>query len=194
MKTEMDLAAQQHARWKLPCREAPPDKRVPEEALTRRKMIRIEVDDLVKNALGKDDIVALAERIGRVALVVAGACVQFGCEPDILNFAVGAKNLLEDAQRKLDRALSLSDWVEVRQAAAEMEIIWYGIAANLTLPYYDLMDYLNARFLEGLPADRQHVRVILAKAGIQTRDDEQGGAANDTPGGAPPAEPGGSAA
>lgn len=189
MIAEIEMAKQQQLLHELPVREAPPEERLPmEELLRRRRLMRVELDDFIRT-LQQNDLPNFAMRVCRIAFAVAGTCSQFGCTPEFAHYAEAVKQVTEDGQRELDKALQVSDWHAVRVASAKMQLLWYGIAANLGLPYSLLMNYMHGCYMKKEDIRREDIVVILRKAGLRIDDpaDNTGMAANDTtpPGEAP---------
>jgi len=181
MKFELDLARLQAEKLNLPTRTEPPAERLTrQETVALQRRINVEVTDFTQVGVYGDDFIKLAVHLGRVAFATAGTLAQCGVEPTINDFAKGAIELAEDCRIRIGRALLLSDWDELRVATVQLEIVWYGIAANLSLPYHSLMLLLHESYMESRVVDEDMLRALLHKAGLPVAP-PRGMAANEEP-------------
>lgn len=165
MKTELDFVRKQHEALGLPLRQKP-ERVQASELIVKRRLIRVETDEFLKNGLWADDLVQFSVRIGRMAFVVSSTLAQFGVEPELVDFAEALQSLIQQSRERLDKALAVSDWSAVKLAAVELEIIWYGAAANMGLPYFDLLQLLHDAYVSKRDLNFDDVRTLLHRAGL----------------------------
>lgn len=170
MEAEIALVKQQHAKLNLPVRDEPPERMPAEETVARRRLLRIEIDDFVRS-LKAGDLVDFSIRVGRLVFVVSGTCAQFGCRPDFSDYTDAVVDMTTEAQHNLDRALQTGDWLGVKVATAKLQIIWYGIAANLGMPYAAIIEYLHQCYIAEKDVERWQIANLLRAAGLNVVDD-----------------------
>lgn len=188
MDSELKMAAEHCAKHGVTVRLEPPDRREERETLlgetlSKRKMLRIEADDLFRDGFGAGDVVAAAIRLVRLSFANAGAALQFGCYPQFEHFCISSKELVMFAQKNLDQALATNDWHAARVAIAQMQTIIYGLSVDMGLPYTEVVAYLHGAYVNGEEPERATVANILRGAGIEVAEEAIGAgeaqAAND---------------
>ena len=178
MRFEMELVKQQHQAHDLPVRDKFIEAEVKtEELISRRRVIRLETDNLIHEALLTNDILKLATATGTVMTVTAGVCVQLGIEPTLEDFLTAAKELIEDARVPVDKGLHQREWRDAIVGAVMLEIVCRGICAVVSIPYKDVFELLHNAYLKGEQPDIEALKELLRKAGHGLEKD----ASPDTP-------------
>ncbi len=170
MKIEFALARDHNAKNDIAVRESPPKIWPREEVVARRRLCRTEISDLIDQALKLGKIVEFAVRMPRVSLAVAGACAQFGAEPQYTHFAKALKDSLEDAHKRFDRALLINDADELRISAFQIELAIYGAVASIGFPYNEVLKYIAACYTKGGEVDLAEIAKALKRAGLEVTD------------------------
>lgn len=165
MRREIELAAEQQKFYSIPVREEalkPTPTR--DEIVSRRRTIRVTTDDLIEKGILGGDIVAFSAKIVDQMLTMGGTCAQFGIRPEISDFLVAIKELIEETRGPLDRALIASDWDAVKVGIARMQAILGGVCFVLGLPYVELLETIHAAYMAGgAPTDGVIRDVLRAK-------------------------------
>lgn len=181
MNLEIQLVIKQQEQQGLPVRESPPVLLSPSFAMEltgRQRLLKAEVREYV-GSLNEADIVNFAICTGRLAFVTAGTLAQFGAIPGFEHFAEAARSSIEGAAAEVDKALKQADWHGVRVASMKLMIAWYGIAANVGLPYGDVLQYLAGQYEKNDGPDRRALAAMLRKAGMAVAQ-EPGEPANES--------------
>src|SRR5712664_1056868 len=139
MKLEVQLAREEFAHYKIPAKEQPQPQGEQIDGLKeQRRMVREQTDKLI-GAFMSNDFILLAQETAGVALVVGGTAVRFCCEPNIMEFVMGGKELIEDARTVVDKGLQFAEWDQVKVGLTMLEIAYRGVCACLNVPYEALV-------------------------------------------------------
>jgi hypothetical protein len=176
MKFEIDLAREQHRVYFIPTRTKPDEPPVsPDEVVARRRSLRLTTDELIHKAMLNGDIVTLLQCLVETMTATAGTCAQFGLEPDISDFMLAGKDLIEDARVLLDKALLVRDYEQVKIGAAMIQCVVAGICAVCGLPYREAFELAHQAYIDaGSPTREQFVK-LLREHGFEVKAE----AAND---------------
>jgi hypothetical protein len=104
-----------------------------------RRDIRLISDEVIGNALLKNDLPSLAASCCGLMLTVAKAVDDHDIEPDVPDFIEAAQALIEDARAVIDRGLQIDRDEVAKVGAVMVELTVRGICAALNFPYDDLM-------------------------------------------------------
>ena len=167
MKFETDLARAQHAYYSIPTREKPDDPIVTaQEVIARRRSLRMVTDDLIHKAFLNGDVVTLMRSIVETMTAVGGTCAQFGIQPDISDFLLASKDLVEDARVLLDKGIGVREWDQVKVGAAMMQCVVGGMCAILNLPYRAAMEMAHTKYLNAENPTHEDFRDLLIAHGF----------------------------
>lgn len=167
MKLEIDLAAEQQKLYSIPVREQPLQPPVTrEELLARRRTVRVSTDDLIGAGFLAGDLVRLSAKLGDTMLVMGGTCAQLGVRPEISEFLLAAKELVEDARTVVDKSLTVQDWEQVKIGVAMMQVVLGGVCFVLNLPYRDVLQAMHGAYMVGGAPSEELVREVLRRHGF----------------------------
>ena len=173
MKYEIEMARKQHIFYSIPQRTKADEPPVTaDEVIARRRSLRIVTDDLIQKALLNGDIVLLLQSICETMTAVGGTCAHFGIEPDISDFLLAGKDLVEDSRVLLDRGIGVREWDQVKVGAAMMQCICAGICAILGLPYRDALDLSHAAYMDARKPTREEFVALLKAHGFKLDEGE----------------------
>lgn len=177
MKFEIAMAREQHVFYSIPQRTTPDEPPLTtQEVLARRKSIRIVTDDFIHKAVLNGDIVTLLQSVVETMTCVGGTCAQLGIEPDISDFLLAGKDLVEDARVLLDKGLNVKEYDQIKVGTAMIQCVVAGICAILGLPYKDAMAMAHSRYMDADGPSREDFEALLEARGFKLTEE---GAAND---------------
>ena len=178
MKMEIDFARAQHIFYSIPQRAVPDEPPLTnEEIIARRRSLRIVTDDFIHKAMLNGDVVTLLKSVVETMTCVGGTCAQLGIEPDISDFLLAGKDLVEDARVLLDKGISVREYDQIKVGAAMVQCVVAGICGILGLPYKDAMALAHEKYMNAEQPSREDFEALLEKNGFKLTD---GGAANDS--------------
>lgn len=167
MKLEIDLATEQQKFYSIPVRTEPLQPPVTrEELLARRRTVRLSTDDLIGAGFLAGDLVRLSAKLGDTMLVMGGTCAQLGVRPEISEFLLAAKELVEDARTVLDKALVVQEWEQVKVSVAMMQVVLGGVCFVLNLPYRDVLQAMHRAYMAGGAPSEELIRDVLRAHGF----------------------------
>ena len=176
MKLEIGMARDQHRYYSIPVREKPDEPPLtPDEVIARRRSIRLVTDSLINTAFLNGDVVQLLESIVETMTCVGGTCAQLGIEPDISDFLLAGKDLVEDSRVLIDKGISVREYDQVKIGAAMLQCVCAGVCAILGLPYRDAIEMAHGKYMNAEKPTREDFEAILRAAGFKLDE----GAAND---------------
>jgi hypothetical protein len=172
MKYEIDMARAQHIFFSIPQRSKPDEPPVTaDEVIARRRSLRMVTDGLIHTAFLNGDVVQLMEAIVETMTATAGTCVQFGIEPDISDFLLAGKDLVEDARVLLDKAILVREYDQVKIGAAMLQCVCAGVCGILGLPYKDAMAMAHSRYLDADKPSREDFEALLEARGFKLNEE-----------------------
>lgn len=165
MNHEIERVRALHAAKGLPVPERPPEagKDLALAVLSIRRSVRVMSDGLINDGLLSSSAVDTARGIGATMIATSGAMVSLGQHPEISDFVVAAKELLEDARLVLDKAVHAHEWDQARIGAVMMGVVCMGIASSLSIPYHEVFDEMVAAQLDHR---EDTVEIILQRCGV----------------------------
>ena len=182
MKTEIEMTKEQHKFYSIPVRDKPDEPPVSlEEVTARRRSLRMTTESLIHDAFLGGDVVRLMEAVVETMSATAGTCSQFGLEPDISDFLLAGKDLVEDARVLLDKGLTVREWDQVKIGAAMIQCICGGVCAILGLPYKDAMAMAHAKYLNAERPTREDFAKLLTDAGFKLDEEVASNDPNPAP-------------
>jgi hypothetical protein len=177
MKYEIELARAQHLFYAIPQRTKPDEPPVTaDEVIARRRSLRMVTDSLIHTAFLNGDVVQLMEAVVETMTATAGTCAQFGIAPDISDFLLAGKDLVEDARVLLDKGINVREYDQVKIGAAMLQCVCAGVCGILGLPYRDAMAMAHSRYLDADKPSREDFEALLECRGFKLT-----GASNDEP-------------
>jgi hypothetical protein len=106
-------------------------------------------------------------------LVVGGTCAQFGIEPEITDFLMGAKELIEDARTLVDKGIQVREWDQVKVGCAMIQCVLNGVAAVLGLPYLAVLELCHAKYMNAEQPTEEELAAVLRAAGFEIKDEPE---------------------
>ena len=171
MKMEIDIAREEQEFYFIPHRAEQDTPAVThEEVVAARRAIRMVTDSLTGPAMLNGDAVTLLRGIVETMTAVGGTCSQFGLQPDISDFMLAGKDLVEDARVLVDRGLVTREWEQVRVGAAMIQCVCAGVCAILGLPYKAALDMSHAKRMAAEHPQREDYERIMKEAGFQIEE------------------------
>jgi hypothetical protein len=130
----------------------------PLTVVATRKQFNKAANSLVHDAILKNDLPLLAEKLADMMVVTARILVGLRLEPDVESFAYACAELVTTVRKNFDDALRFDKEDDVKLAAVMMEVVLKGISATLALPLEKLMAEVLAAEAEGRGA---YIRPLL---------------------------------
>jgi hypothetical protein len=131
MKTELDMV--RATSWGAP---ALTDEMARTSA---RKRLNGAANTLVHDAVLKNDLPALTEKLADMMIVTARILVEQELEPDLENFVYACAELIGGTRKAMDDALRFDNLDDFKLASVMMEVVLKGMAATLGLSLEELM-------------------------------------------------------
>ena len=129
--------------------------------LTARKRMNESCHALVHDAILKNDLTILSEKLAVLMTDVSRTLLGLGVEPDLENFAYGCAELVGVVRKTMDDALRFSNLDDFKLGSVMAEVVIKGICATLCLPLDKLMAEVLAAEVEGRAPD---IGTVLNKA------------------------------
>ena len=151
MKSELELVGASPSQlWDVPL-ESPLGK------MLCRKQVNEAAHSLTHDALFKNDLPLLSEKLASMMVVTARILAGMQLEPDLENFVYSCAELIGFVRKGLDDALRFDNKDDVKLWSVAAEIVLKGCAATLALPLDKLMEEVLASEVDGRAPDIQSV-------------------------------------